>query len=758
MRSRCIKYFLVGMGVLIFLAVGSNQIASAMIQPYPSNPYYWQYNNLPIILIGGSGHDSIFQWDSPDLLTHLDTLSSVGGNYIRNTLNSRSWDTESSSYRYDQYLRPFHEVTPGIYDLDQWNDAYWNKLVKFLDATRDRGIIVQLEIWDAAATIENTAWSFSAWNPDNNINYSYTDTQLISGSTSTFVRNFYEAVPALNNDLLLLAYQRQFIDKVLSITAAYDHILYQIDNESPLPHEVGKYWAKYIQDHTSQTVYVADERRYHPPSYAQTDFQDISHPENFEPIQNPVIFNYLDIAQNSGNTGQTHYDNLIWYRSQVGQVAARPINCVKTYHFNWPTGLEWNSRSAGTDSEAGAKFWRTIFGGGASVRFHRDTPRAPLPGLGLSLLAQVHLQSMRMMLDQATVYDMAPRNDLLSDREKNEAYTLAAEGDQYAVYFTGDGNRSVTLAVETGEYMLRWLDILDSTWLPMDTFAIEGSITLNAPDDGQWVSLLVKLPPTVATPTFTPDGGEIYDIDPIVLATETDDAIIHFTIDGTDPSTTSPIYAGPLTLADDATVKAMAVKSGMNDSLIASATFIVTQTVVAAPAISPNGGTISDHDEITITTSTTGATIYYTTDGSDPTTASPVYAEPLTLADDATVKAMAVKSGMNDSQIASASFSILQPVAPPTFTPDGGEIYDIDPIVLATETDDAIIHFTIDGTDPSTTSPHLRRTPYPRRRCHHQSHGRQVRDERQPDRIRYLHRHPDCCGGTGYFAKWRHNQ
>ena len=329
MKSIFFRYVFTGMATLLLLSTTLESSASARIEPYTGNPYYWQFENTPIILIGGSGHDSIFQWNQSDLLSHLDTLASVGGNYIRNTLNSRSWDTATSSYRYDQYDQPFLEISPGSFDLDQWNDAYWDKLVAFLDATHDRGIIVQLDLWDAAATIENTAWSVSAWNPDNNINYTYADTQLISGNIYVFDRNFYEAVPTLNNDTVLLAYQQQFVDKVLSITDTYDHILYQIDNESPLPHEVGKYWAEYIQAHTAQIAYVADGRRYHSPSYTQTNFQDISHPENFEPIQNPTIFNYLDISQNGGNAGQTHYDNLIWYRSQVGQVSARPINHAK---------------------------------------------------------------------------------------------------------------------------------------------------------------------------------------------------------------------------------------------------------------------------------------------------------------------------------------------------------------------------------------------------------------------------------------------
>ena len=132
-----------------------------------------------------------------------------------------------------------------------------------------------------------------------------------------YTKNFFGAIPTLNDDTLPLFYQQLFIDKLLSITENFNHVLYTINNESNVPHEAIKYWANYFQTNTLQNIYVADMRRYHPPSYSSSIFQDINDPENYEPINNPAIFNYLDISQNGGNFGQTHYDNLIWYRSQV---------------------------------------------------------------------------------------------------------------------------------------------------------------------------------------------------------------------------------------------------------------------------------------------------------------------------------------------------------------------------------------------------------------------------------------------------------
>ena len=90
---------------------------------------------------------------------------------------------------------------------------------------------------------------------------------------------------------------------------------------------------------------------------------------------------------------------------------------------------------------------------------------------------------------------------------------------------------------------------------------------------------------------------------------------------------------------------------------------ITTQSgkeVVAAPVIAPNGGAISVDAEITISCETEGASIYYTIDGTEPSAENgTLYEAPFTLAEDATVKAIAVAEGMENSSITEAAFTLL---------------------------------------------------------------------------------------------------
>jgi formylglycine-generating enzyme required for sulfatase activity len=79
---------------------------------------------------------------------------------------------------------------------------------------------------------------------------------------------------------------------------------------------------------------------------------------------------------------------------------------------------------------------------------------------------------------------------------------------------------------------------------------------------------------------------------------------------------------------------------------------------VATPVITPESGTYTSAQSVTITCATDGATIYYTMDGTDPTSASTMYAGAIDVVANATIKAMATKVDLNDSAIATKIYAI----------------------------------------------------------------------------------------------------
>lgn len=163
----------------------------------------------------------------------------------------------------------------------------------------------------------------------------------------------------------------------------------------------------------------------------------------------------------------------------------------------------------------------------------------------------------------------------------------------------------------------------------------------------------------VAAPVFNPAGGEVEYGTEISITCATPGAKIYITVDGTEPTAESiefNIGSSPIGL--DLTIKAIAILEGWENSDIATAVFTIKKETVATPVIAPNGGKIYSGDEISITCATEDVMIYYTIDGSEPTTESIRYWGEFTLEEDATVKAIAVKDGWKNSAIATAQFTI----------------------------------------------------------------------------------------------------
>ena len=98
---------------------------------------------------------------------------------------------------------------------------------------------------------------------------------------------------------------------------------------------------------------------------------------------------------------------------------------------------------------------------------------------------------------------------------------------------------------------------------------------------------------------------------------------------------------------------------GYNFFLDIFATESSSTPVCATPTFSPEGGTYYETQNVSISCSTVGATIYYTLDGSDPTPNSTVYAEPIMVSENVTIKAIAMKDGFDDSNIATAEYNII---------------------------------------------------------------------------------------------------
>jgi hypothetical protein len=175
-------------------------------------------------------------------------------------------------------------------------------------------------------------------------------------------------------------------------------------------------------------------------------------------------------------------------------------------------------------------------------------------------------------------------------------------------------------------------------------------------------SLMAVWPPPTPTtqlntPVISPPGGQFTNPTLVSISWSPLTAIIYFTTDGTIPTSNSRVYYHPGYVDYGMTIKAMAYISNntyQSRSSVASATYTF---IVATPTFSPSNRTFTDNMQVSISCGTTGSTIRRTNNGSEPTSSSPAYTGPITIYQTTTIKAKAFKSGMVESNTATATYT-----------------------------------------------------------------------------------------------------
>jgi uncharacterized protein len=142
------------------------------------------------------------------------------------------------------------------------------------------------------------------------------------------------------------------------------------------------------------------------------------------------------------------------------------------------------------------------------------------------------------------------------------------------------------------------------------------------------------------------------------------------------------------------------------------ADIIFDSSIVQSVVSNPGSGMVKTDTEVTLSTGTEGATIHYTLDGSMPTTASPVYSQPIVISKAVTVKAMAVKADMKNSPVATFSYIIQDGViriydiqgATHTSILNGQNVTDVEGVVTYTDGPNRFFIQDLEGDDDDRTS------------------------------------------------------
>jgi len=233
------------------------------------------------------------------------------------------------------------------------------------------------------------------------------------------------------------------------------------------------------------------------------------------------------------------------------------------------------------------------------------------------------------------------------------------------------------------------------------------SINAIAVVQGNAPSAVVTAPYTITLPTSAPvfslPAGTYTSQQMIGMANSTPGAAIYYTTDGTTPSTSSLRYHGVILLGTNTTINAIALAPGHSTSTMTSAAYSIS-LATAPPRFTLPSGTYTSVQVAMLSDPTPGAIMYYTLDGSAPTTSSYQYVTPIPVANTKTIRAIATAPGYSSSPIVTAAYTVNLPTAAPTFSVPTGAYTTIQSVTLSDATPGAVIYYTLNGTRPSVAS------------------------------------------------------
>jgi hypothetical protein len=210
------------------LAVFSAPPASAAdaIRIHPDNPRYFLFRGKPLVLLTASEHygsviNRPFDFEKylDDAVAHKMTMTRTF--LLFRELQSPRNPSSPCKPESPDFISPFARVGPGkaldgepIYDLDQWNPEYFDRLHRYLDAASKRGIVVELTIF--SNTYSPQVWALNPFRAENNKQHvgKIEWPEYISLKDPELVRR-----------------QSEYARKIIDVTSEYDNVYYEICNE-----------------------------------------------------------------------------------------------------------------------------------------------------------------------------------------------------------------------------------------------------------------------------------------------------------------------------------------------------------------------------------------------------------------------------------------------------------------------------------------------------------------------------------------------
>ncbi len=423
--------------LLLSVVFAASSVHAAPIALHPENPHVFLFREKPTVLItSGEHYGAVLNLDF-DYVKYLDTLAADGLNLTRtfsgayiepqgafniaeNTLAPKSGRFISPWARSEQ---AGNASDGNKFDLTKWDPAYFSRLKDFVAQAGKRGIVVELALF--CPMYEDMQWKLSPMNAANNVN-----------GIGAIGRN---DVHTLDKNGGLLAVQEALVRKIVAELHDAENICYEICNE-PYFGGVTMAWQHHIAD------VITD---------AEKDF-----------ARKHLITQ--NIANGSAKIEKPHPAVSVFNFHYANPPAAVALN----YGLNKVIGDNETGFKGTDDAHYRMEAWEFILAGGglynnldySFTAGHEDgtfqyPPKQPgggNPGF------RKQMKLLKDFIHSFEFVKMKPARDAIREPLPKDArcQVLAEPGRQYAAYFKGAPKFAFTIDLPSGDYEVRWLDVV----------------------------------------------------------------------------------------------------------------------------------------------------------------------------------------------------------------------------------------------------------------------------------------------------------
>ena len=471
LRGACVLGLLSG-------AISSELSAHEPLRAHPENPYILEFRGQPTVLRTFAEHYSCVINSSFDFVSYLDVLKRDEMNLTRVFLLGFRLDKSVTSTARSplspdasQFLQPWQRVTTqgnaldglGKWDFSAWNEEYFTRLESFLQASSDRGVVVQLSFF-CAFYDDPAFWRASPFNPANNV----------QGVGPTNRHDSHRIV-----DAQLFAAQEAAVRRIVKVANRFDNVYFEIQNE-PFWNEATVKDDEEVEFHNRMLAIIREE-------------------ESALPNRHLVSHNYpqqINALSDDFDVINEHYPAVIVATAPDPKIAG--AEALLSDHYFRGKILALDETNTLTPAQTRLEAWMFLLGGGGIYNgldiplfIYTDTNEAgdtelgrefrkPVRDIG-TYMDRLHLVALRRNLAwvKSGIPQGATLQAMASPGQQYVAYLHhGRSGGQFQLFYdpidAGNQNAALTIDLPPGNWRAVWTRPVDGTTLRTEEFTHAG--------------------------------------------------------------------------------------------------------------------------------------------------------------------------------------------------------------------------------------------------------------------------------------------